>query len=75
MFVALAVGVAIALVFSNVSILYPLFWLIAALLLSGDVLDGYKYITKPVIEGWSNFLFWSLTWGIRFFRRWLLFFA
>ena len=49
--------------------------MILALILAGDVLDGYEVIYLPVLKAWANFLFFSLTWFVRFFRRWLLFYA
>ena len=41
MFACLVVGILVALILANVWLLYPVFWLLAAIIISGDVLDLY----------------------------------
>ena len=75
MFVCLAVGVVVALIFANIWFLYPLFWLLAAIIISIEVLDFYTTWFEPLLFMWRDLLFWGCTFLIRFFRRWILQYA
>ena len=75
MFVCLFVGIIVILIFGNVFFLYPVGWLVFAIICALEVLDNYEAATNTIIAGWRNLVFGLCTWIIRFFRKWILWYA